>query len=283
MSDFTEVTGSLLSRDGLQLFYRKYESDKPVAGIVMAHGLGEHSGRYEHIVSRLGAKGFSFWMCDHRGHGRSGGQKGHITHFDQYLMDLQLVVELARKELGEDKKLILIGHSMGGLIAINFAIRFGNLIDALVTSSPALGLGVKVPLWKDKMGKIMSNIFPGLSMSNELDHDKISHDPEVVRDYVNDPLVHTKVTARWFTEFLGAMENANKMAGKIDLPMLMQVAGDDHLVNAPSSKVFFEKLTVKDKTMHYYDDLYHEVYHEVKEDREKVLDDLQSWLEGQVK
>ena len=280
MSDFTAVTGSLLSRDGLQLFYRKYESQNPVGGVVLAHGLGEHSGRHEPLARFLFSKGFSFWAIDHRGHGKSGGKQGHVASFDQYIMDLQIVVELARQELGKEKKLFLIGHSMGGLIAINFAIGFGKLIDGLVVSSPALGMTVKVPFLKEKLGKFMSNILPGLTLSNELDKEKISHDREVVMEYDNDPLVHDKVSARWFTEFMASMEKANNRAGKIDVPVLMQVAGDDYLVNAPASKEFFSKLSVKDKTLHFYDGLYHEVYNEKREDREKVLNDLVAWLGG---
>ncbi len=283
MSDFTAVTGSLLSRDGLQLFYRKYESQNPVGGVVLAHGLGEHSGRHEPLARFLFSKGFSFWAIDHRGHGKSGGKQGHVASFDQYIMDLQIVVELARQELGKEKKLFLIGHSMGGLIAINFAIGFGKLIDGLVVSSPALGMTVKVPFLKEKLGKFMSNILPGLTLSNELDKEKISHDREVVMEYDNDPLVHDKVSARWFTEFMASMEKANNRAGKIDVPVLMQVAGDDYLVNAPASKEFFSKLSVKDKTLHFYDGLYHEVYNEKREDREKVLNDLVAWLGGHAK
>lgn len=282
MADIKEQTGTLTTKDGLDLFYRKVLVENPRAGVVFAHGLGEHSGRYGHLAERLFSMSVSFWAVDHRGHGKSGGPRGHVLQFDQYLQDLEMIVDMARKELDEGKKLFLVGHSMGGLIALRFAIQHGNRIDGVVASSPALGMVVDVPVWKETLGKVMSNAWPGLTMNNELQLDKISKDEEVVRDYKNDPLVHTKVSARWFTEFVSSMERANTLVGTIRMPVLMQVAGDDYLVHAPSSKNFFEKLAAEDKTLHYYDGYYHEVYHAPEPDRVRVLDDFAAWLERQV-
>jgi alpha-beta hydrolase superfamily lysophospholipase len=126
-------------------------------------------------------------------------------------------------------------------------------------------VAVKIPAIKTALGKAMSSLWPELSLNNELDASKISHDDKVVAAYKNDPLVHDRVSARWFTEFLSAMETANKEARNIKAPVLMQIAGDDHLVNAGASKSFFERLVVKDKTIHVYDGLYHEVYNEREE------------------
>lgn len=282
MSVSTEVNSSFTARDGLNIFTRKIDVDNPRAGLVIAHGLGEHSGRYQNVIERLAPKGITIWALDHRGHGQSGGAKGHVLHFDQYLMDLQNLVETASSEIGEKKKLFLMGHSMGGLIAISFAIRFGRMLDGLIVSSPALGMVVKVPAWKSVLGKMMSNLLPGLTMSNELDKDKISHDKDVVADYESDPLVHDKVSARWFTEFTGTMEKVHEKAGTINFPVLMQIAGDDYLVRAESSKDFYENLTCEDKELHFYEGLYHEIYNEVKEDREEVLNDLENWIERQI-
>lgn len=277
-----EFKGTYEAHDGLKIFYRAFPAKKPKAGIVLAHGLGEHSGRYAPVVDVLGPLGYSFWMVDHRGHGKSEGARGHVLQFDHYLKDLQNMVELAGKEIGPNKKLYLLGHSMGGLIAISFALKNSKMLDGLIVSSPALGMRVKVPLIKEKLGLLMSNIWPSLSMGNELDTSKISHDSQVVQDYENDPLVHDRVTARWFTEFLAAMKNAQDNAAQLRLPILMQVAGDDHLVDTPSSRAFFDKLNEKDKTLHDYESLYHELYHETDSDRQQVLADLKAWLEDHV-
>lgn len=282
MSEITQINTSFAARDGVNIFTRKMDVENPRAGLVIAHGLGEHSGRYQNMMERLASKQIAVWALDHRGHGQSGGPKGHILHFDQYLMDLQALVETASTELGEERKLFLLGHSMGGLIAISFAIRFGRMIDGLIVSSPSLGMIVEVPAWKSTLGKFMSNVWPGLTMANELDADKISHDKNIVADYDSDPLVHDKVSARWFTEFTGAMEKAQENTGNLNGPVLMQIAGDDHLVRAESSKEFFEKLTCEDKEIYLYDSLYHEIYNEVESDREKVLIDLEDWIERHI-
>lgn len=282
MAEFPETTGNFTSQDGLKIFYRSYQADNERARLVIAHGLGEHSGRYGNVVERLLPKGITIWALDLRGHGHSDGRQGHVSTFDQYLSELRTMVEIATEGGPDAIKIFLLGHSMGGLVALNFPPRFPEIIDGVIASSPSLGLTVKVPAIKGALGKIMSSIWPSLTLGNELDASKISHDEEVVRAYEKDPLVHDRVTARWFTEFLSAMETTNQLASKIKVPILMQVAGDDHLVSAQSSKTFFEKLDLEDKTLHFYDDLYHEIYNEREDQRAKVLTDLETWLEVHI-
>ena len=160
----------------------------------------------------------------------------------------------------------------------NYTERFSETLDGVIASSPGLGLTVKVPAAKAYMGKLMSSIWPGLSMGNELVASKISHDSDVVKAYRDDPLVHDRVTARFFTEFMSAMDETNTNVSGINVPILMQVAGDDHLTDAQSAKSFFERLDVPDKTLYVYDKLYHEVYNETRAEKEAVIDDLEKWL-----
>lgn len=282
MTALPEKTGTLISTDGLKIFYRQYPSKSERARMLIAHGLGEHSGRYGNIVERMLPKGVSVWLPDHRGHGRSGGRRGHVLNFVQYLSDLRLLVESTRKNRPKGMKLFLLGHSMGGLIAIYFAQRFPELIDGVIASSPALGMAIEIPRAKKVLGTFMSFIWPGLTMGNELDATKVSHNPEVVRAYETDPLVHDRVSARFFTELLAAMETVNERTSSLTVPILLQVAGDDHLVNARSSVQFFENLTLPDKTLHVYDGLYHEIYNERVDQREQVLKDLEDWLEKHI-
>ena len=282
MVDFNESTGNFDTQDNLKIFYRKYQADPERARMVIAHGLGEHSGRYGNIVERLLPKGITIWALDHRGHGQSDGPKGHILSFDQYINDLQTMVELSKGGVPEGMKCILMGHSMGGLIALNFALQFPEMIDSVIVSSPVLGIKVEVPIIKRALGKAMSSIWPGMTLGNEVDASKISHDEEVVRAYENDPLVHDRVSARWFTEFLSAMEEVHRLCSKLEVPTLMQVAGDDDLVDADASKTFFENLTLDDKTLYLYDGLYHEIYNEPEDQRAKVLSDLETWLENHI-
>ena len=250
--------------------------------MVIAHGLGEHSGRYGNVIERVLPRGFSVWVPDHRGHGQSGGRRGHILNFVQYLTGLRLMVELAKKDMPGKIPCFLLGHSMGGLIALDFAQRYPELIDGVVASSPCLGMVIEVPPVKKVLGSFMSYVWPGLIMGNELDATKISRDSDVVKAYENDPLVHDRVSARFFTELMAAMESVNQQASSLNVPVLMQVAGEDFLVNADASKDFFEKLTLQDKTLHVYDGVYHEIYNAPEDQKEKVLEDLEAWLDKRL-
>jgi len=282
MNAIAETTGHLAGSDGTGIFYRHYRAESERACMVIAHGLGEHSGRYGNVVERLLPKGISVWVPDHRGHGQSGGQRGHVLNFAQYLTDLRETLDLATKDIPAETPCFLLGHSMGGLIALYFAQRYPGQIDAVVASSPCLGMVIEIPAIKKVLGSFMSYVWPGLSMSNELDAAKISRDQNVVRAYEDDPLVHDRVSARFFTELLAAMESVNLQASDLKVPVLMQVAGEDHLVNAESSRHFFNSLTVEDRTLLVYDDLYHEIYNAPEKDKNRVLDDLVAWLEKRI-
>jgi len=282
MPVLSEYTGSFMSRDNITIFYRKYQANPERARMVISHGLGEHSGRYGNVIERILPKGITIWAPDHRGHGQSDGSRGHILAFDEYLDDLSSLINLARKDLPEGMKCFLLGHSMGGHIALTCALRIPGIIDGVIVSSPTLGLTATMPVIKSILGKFMSSIWPGMTLSNEMDTAKLSHDEGVVQDYMNDFLVHDRVSARWFTEFLHAMETLNHQASKMQIPILMQVAGDDYLVDAHASKTFYERLTLEDRTLRFYDGLYHEVYNEKDEHRVKVLTDLENWLERHI-
>lgn len=282
MNAIAETTGHLIGSDGIEIFYRHYRAESERARMVIAHGLGEHSGRYGNVVDRLLPQGISIWVPDHRGHGQSGGKRGHVLNFTQFLADLRITVELAKKDMPGEMPCFLLGHSMGGLIALYFAQRYPGLIDGVAASSPLLGMAIEVPAIKKILGSVMSYVWPGLIMGNELDAAKISHDPEVVNAYRTDPLVHDRVSARFFTEVMAAMESVNQQAPTLSIPVLMQVAGDDYLVNADSAKLFFEQLTLGDKTLHVYDDLYHEIYNAPEKDKNRVLDNLVAWLDKKM-
>ena len=277
-----ETTATLSANDGTQIFYRSYAAETEKARMVISHGLGEHSGRYENVVAPLLAAGISIWAPDHRGHGKSGGRRGHAVRFGQYLADLHQVFGLMRTDLPAGRKCFLLGHSLGGLIAARYAQQYAAGIDALILSSPALGMVVAVPAAKQRLAKLTSAIYPALSMKNELDATKLSHDQKVVQAYIDDPLVHDRVSARWFTEFLTAMQAAHGDAGQIQVPILMQVAADDHLVSAPAAQKFFDQLTTADKTFRRYEGLYHEIYNAPADQRKTVLNDLIGWVVDRI-
>ena len=136
MTALPESTGELTGSDGITIFYRQYRAESERARMVIAHGLGEHSGRYGNVIERVLPIGISVWVPDHRGHGRSGGPRGHVLNFEQYLTDLRETIYLAKTDMPAEMPCFLLGHSMGGLIALYFALRYADMIDGLVASSP---------------------------------------------------------------------------------------------------------------------------------------------------
>jgi acylglycerol lipase len=279
MQKLHETTGYFSGDKNLKIFYRNLSAEKEKARLVIAHGLGEHSGRYDRVINRLVPEGLSIWALDFCGHGRSGGKRGHIESFGQYIADIDKLIDIAAEDAPQDTKIFLLGHSLGGLIALNYGLRLPDKLNGLIVSSPVLAFKVKVPAFKITLGKVMSAIWPGLSMANELDPTKISHDTSVVDAYIQDPLVHNRVTARWFTEFVSAMAWVQKSVTKMKVPILMQIAGNDFLVDAGASETFFNHLLLKDKTIHIYRELFHEVFNETADESAEVLDDLHAWIE----
>ena len=279
MQKLHETTEYFSGDKNLKIFYRNLSAEKEKARLVITHGLGEHSGRYGRVINRLVPEGLSIWALDFCGHGRSGGKRGHIESFDQYIADIDKLIEIAAEDAPHDTKTFLLGHSLGGLIALNYGLQLPDKLNGLIVSSPALAFKVKVPAFKIILGKVMSAIWPGLSMANELDPTKISHDRSVVDAYIHDPLVHNRVTARWFTEFVSAMAWVHKSVTKMKVPILMQIAGNDFLVDAGVSETFFNHLLLKDKTIHIYSELFHEIFNETADESTVVLDDLHAWIE----
>lgn len=277
-----ETTSKIQAKDGIGLFYRQYPADGERARLLLVHGLGEHSGRYGHVIDRLLNRGIGVRAYDHRGHGQSDGKRGHVNRFSEYLDDLDVAIEEARRDLAETTPFLLLGHSMGGLIVLNYCQRYCRQVSAVIASSPGLAPANKVPAVKGKIGQILSRLMPAVTLDNELEPRHLSHDGDVVDAYVNDPLVHRRISTRWFTEFLKAMAETRQAAGDIEIPVLMQVAGDDRIVDAGTARRFYEALTVSDKTLHFYDGLYHEIYNETEAQRQQVLADLESWCEAHI-
>jgi alpha-beta hydrolase superfamily lysophospholipase len=282
MSIDSESYGSFNGSADVPIFYRHIQAAPERGRILIAHGLGEHSGRYHHVMERLLKKGLSVWALDHRGHGQSGGKRGHILAFDHFIEDLQQMMKIVKTDMPDNMKCFLLGHSMGGLIVLNYAEKHPHMIDGLIASSPGLAPADGIPLIKGTAGRIMSKIRPSMALNNEVDSRFLSHDSTVVSDYDNDPLVHPWITARWFTEYVDAMADTIRSAPSLKTPILMQVAGDDHLVAPEASRQFFDSLTVSDKTLHFYDGLYHEIYNETPKDRERVLGDLEQWIDDHL-
>jgi len=277
--------GQFSARDGLELYYQAWlpapeERGEPKAVFAVVHGYGEHSGRYLNPVSYFVPRGLAFYAYDLRGHGKSPGQRGHINRFEEYLADTDAFLKLVR-QLNPGRKLFLLGHSVGGLIAAAFAESYPTSeLSGLIMSSAFLQMKMKVPGWKMTLARTLSNLLPTFTMANDLGADLLSHDPAVAAAYIADPLNHYVTTARWGMEIFAAQARTLDRAGEVKLPTLVIYAGEDQIADPEGSALFFERLKVTDKTTHRYDGYYHEIFNEVG--KETVFKDMENWLAGRV-
>jgi lysophospholipase len=177
-----------------------------------------------------------------------------------------------------DLPVFLLGHSQGGLVALTLALDHGDDIDGLVVTSPACGVAMAVPAWKELLAVIMARLMPALSIPSGLDPAFVSRDPEVVRAYASDPLIGSDARAGWYIQFREAQDRLAQEAHKVSSPILMLQAGSDKITDPRASAGIFETLGSQDKTFKSLDGLYHEVLNEPEKDQ--VLGDVCQWLTG---
>lgn len=261
---------------GLRLHARSWLPEvEPAATVVIAHGLGEHGGRYLHVAERLVRAGYAVYALDHRGHGRSAGPRANVGRFDWLVDDLHALVETARGSHA-GRPVLLLGHSMGGAIALAYALAHQDALRALVLSAPALGAGETVSPLRLALVRLLSAVLPNVG-ALRLPAAAVSRDPAVVRAYEQDPLVfHGAVPARTVAELLRAMRGFPGAAGRLRLPVLVFHGTADSLVPLAGVQGVYERLGSADRTVTLYPGLYHEALNEPE--RERVLDDLVAWL-----
>lgn len=268
---------SLSATDGTPLFVADWPTGSPAAtgeGVLLMHGLGEHSGRYAHVARFFNECGFSVRAYDHRGHGRSGGARGDVPDAETLLQDARIAVDDFAQELSAAP--LLLGHSMGGLFAAYYATRALSPLRGLILSSPALRITLSGA--QKLLLQLLGAFAPGFGIPNGLESRYLSHRQEVVDAYAADPLVHSKISARLLRAMLEAIEFAQGQASTLKVDTLLLVAGDDHLVDASGSDAFFERLAPGVGAMHTYTGYYHELFNEAEAGR--VFDDLRAWLGG---
>jgi lysophospholipase len=266
---------ALKSGDGLELAIRYWPTPAaPGWTFVVSHGLGEHAGRYRHFAAWFGARGVSVYAIDHRGHGRSGGPRGHAPSQAALIDDLDRVVQLATKR--EGAKPVLVGHSMGGVIAIAYALAHPERVQRAVFSAPALIVKQRIPLWKRAVAPL-HRVLPRLTAGNGLDPRVVSRDPAVVDAYVADPLVHDRISARLNAVTMGQGLSLIARAGGLRVPFLLLHGEADALIDLRGSERFFAAATAPGRHFRHYPGLYHEVFNEPE--REQVFQDILDWLD----
>jgi acylglycerol lipase len=275
-----ESSGSFSGVLGRHIFWRSWTPDArpPGAVIVLVHGLGEHSGRYDHVVARLVDAGYEVHAVDHRGHGRSDGPRALIEDMDNAVADVDTLID--RAAAGEpDLPVFMLGHSMGGLIALRYALAHQERLAGLVLSAPLAQLDA-VPKLQEVVGRALSLIAPRAPLI-AIDPELVSRDPIVVADYRSDPLVHHgKIPARTAVQLADAVDRLPSTVSAITVPTLILYGTADGLCPPAGSVMLGERIGAADSTVTAYDGLFHEILNEPE--REAVLDDIVGWLGARV-
>lgn len=259
----------------LQLFFQGWRPHGEArSAVAIVHGFAEHSGRYGFLVDHLVARGHAVYGFDLRGFGRSPGRRGHIDDWAEYRGDVGAFLAEVRKS---GLPVFLLGHSMGGLIVLDYGLRRPEDLAGAIVSAPGLRpVGAAKPHLV-AIARFLSRIWPTFSLDLGLDPTAISRDPEVVEAYLDDPLRHPRGTVRWGTESLAAIRRIKAHATEWTLPLLMVHGEDDRIAAASGTRAFFERVPIADKELHVYEGGYHEPHNDV--DRDRALGDVADWLE----
>ena len=267
----------LRTADGLGLAAQAWLPPAPHAVIALVHGIAEHGGRYEAFAARAVARGIGVVTLDLRGHGRSPGERSYVERFDDYLLDVDALWARAR-ELAAGMPLFLMGHSMGGAIALRWAAQRRQAMAGLILSSAALKIGGDVPRLLVALAPLLSRWLPHMR-GTKLDPALISRDPAQVAAYVNDPLVSLKAPpARTGAELLAAMEANRAAAAGLDLPVYLFHGEADRLTDPQGSREIHAAWGGADKTLRLWPGSRHETLNDL--DREAVVADLLGWVQA---
>jgi acylglycerol lipase len=272
--------GKFTGRNNFNLYRQAWLPDAaPKAILLVVHGIAEHSGRYTNLVNYFVPKGYAVYSFDLRGHGRSDGTRSYIEHFSYYLDDLQTFFNLVRTE-NPNTKIFMVGHSMGSTIAIDYAIEHQAELKGLIVSGTTLKAGSSVNKASILMAEILSVLIPKMGVM-ALDTDLLCRDKAVVAAYVNDPLVYTgKLRARWGIELMKTMTKLQSGMSELTLPILIMQGSQDRISDPSSSKMLYDGVSSKDKTMTIYEGFYHEIFNDPE--RQQVFTDMEAWLKARV-
>ena len=268
--------GTFSGRNSHRIYWQAWLPERVRAAVVVVHGVGEHSGRYAHVAKLLVDAGCAVYALDHHGHGQSEGRRALIDSFDNAVADIDTLVERAHKEQ-PGKPLYLLGHSMGGALALAYALQHGAKLAGLMLSAAAVALDGLPPL-AGPITKLLAAIAPGMGVI-AVDPSLVSRDQEIVAAYAADPLnCHGKLPARTVAEIVRFSAWLPPQLPKLTLPMLVMHGGQDKLAGVAGSKMVHAKAASTDKTLKIYETLYHEIFNELPADRARVLADLAAWL-----
>jgi acylglycerol lipase len=267
---------AMQTKENIELFQQIWKPDGDINAVIsLIHGLGEHSSRYKHVAEYYQSKGYVVAAFDLRGHGKSQGQRGHYASLETALDDIKVFIDSTTAQF-PGKPVFLYGHSLGGVMVLNYAIKIKNNLTGVIATSPGLATGDKVAPWKLSLGKLLYSVLPTFSMANGLDVENISRDKEVVRKYKADPLVHDQITARFGLDFLNAGLWASEHAKEFKLPLLLMYGTGDHIVSGEAIRAF--AASAPNVTFREWDGYFHELHNEPE--KAEVFEFTDQWMQS---
>lgn len=266
--------------EGIQFHIQGWEPDaKPRAVVALVHGLGEHVARYSHVGSAFSRNGYALVGFDLRGHGRSGGPRGHTPTYEALMDDIAgFLAQLGGRYRG--RPTFLYGHSMGGNLVLNYALRRRPRLRGVISTSPWLRLAFEPSAWKVTLARALGAVVPSLTLSSDLDASTLSHDPKVVEAYLHDPLVHDRISSRLFVEMRSSGAWALEHAVEFPLPLLLMHGAADRLNSCDASQEFAQRAS-KRTTWKSWAGGYHELHNEPF--RARVIRTMIAWMDANLR
>ncbi len=267
--------GTFLGVGGVELYYQSWHPlVPPSAVVVIIHGLGVHSGLFGNIVDHLLPQNYAIYSFDLRGHGRSLGQRGYINSWDEYRGDLDAFLNLIKQQ-NSGSACFVLGNSLGGIVALDYALRFPHRIKGVIAMGAPLG-GIGVSPLKIAIGKILSQLWPRFSLDTGIELEAATRNQAVLAEYARDPLRHTKSTARLATELFATVDWIQSCASELKVPVLLLHGEKDRVCLPEGTRLFWEKVTFPDKEFKEYPGAYHELHNELN--YQEVMADISAWL-----
>lgn len=267
------------TEDKLDLVLYNSSVKNPRAVIFLVHGMGEHAKRYAHVVEYFKNVNIASVAIDLRGHGNSGGQRGHMPSFDHMMNDLTLALAHVTHNY-KGIPLFLYGHSMGGNLILNYLLRNADGAMGAIATGPYLRLGFDPPRWKVLLARLSANIYPSLSQPTGLERIALARSSQIIHEYENDPLVHDRMTASFFINIHQAGMNAIARSKELEIPLLLMHGSEDRLTSPEGTKDFHANAG-SNVTFHLMEGLYHEIHNEPE--KNQVFKIQLEWIEALLK
>lgn len=274
-------TSTLKTRDGLTLHTVAWRAETPRAVVLLVHGIGEHSGRYGHVAQALNDAGFSVYAIDHRGHGRSEGQRTLFESFDQPVEDVRLYFDVVRAA-NPQARIFIYGHSMGSLISTLFCQRYQDLVAGFISTGSPLAIDEGKPQLMISVLSLVARALPTLRLDTVgVGIEALSHDPEVITAYKVDPLIDSQPTPLGMAaRLVQTARLARARLYTLTLPILALHGTGDQVCPPSGSKMIQALAASPDKSLKLYDGLYHEIHNEPE--KATVFADIIAWLNARV-